>query len=141
MTSIPAPMQQQSQVLQIIIKKGDKGFGFTITDSSQGQRIKQILDESRCRDFQVIIKLTIYGLFSLTQMTKYVKLFLLELRLFLLFVWSVNYNIYKEQSQNQFSKIKIFGFGDVEYFINFNRRVIFYLKSMETMFRACHIIM
>nr|XP_039270672.1 membrane-associated guanylate kinase, WW and PDZ domain-containing protein 2-like [Styela clava] len=41
-----------SQVIQIILKKGDRGFGFTVTDSPQGQRVKQILDEERCQSIR-----------------------------------------------------------------------------------------
>jgi hypothetical protein len=34
--------------LQIIITKGPRGFGFTITDSPQGQRVKSILYPDQC---------------------------------------------------------------------------------------------
>ena len=34
------------------VVKGSTGFGFTIADSSQGQRIKQIMDASRCHDLE-----------------------------------------------------------------------------------------
>ena len=33
------------------IRKGDHGFGFTIADSTSGQRIKAIVDRQRCRGF------------------------------------------------------------------------------------------
>ena len=32
--------------------KGANGFGFTIADSNQGQRIKQIMDAGRCQDLK-----------------------------------------------------------------------------------------
>uniref|UniRef100_A0A8C4Q2M7 PDZ domain-containing protein n=1 Tax=Eptatretus burgeri TaxID=7764 RepID=A0A8C4Q2M7_EPTBU len=37
------------EVLSIRIVKGTLGFGFTITDTLSGQRVKQILDGPRCR--------------------------------------------------------------------------------------------
>lgn len=40
------------QTLNVHVVKGPMGFGFTIADSSQGQRIKQIMDASRCQDLQ-----------------------------------------------------------------------------------------
>ncbi|XP_076824351.1 membrane-associated guanylate kinase, WW and PDZ domain-containing protein 3-like isoform X2 [Clavelina lepadiformis] len=43
--NLPAPL-----VMQVIIEKGDQGFGFTIADSPQGQRVKQILDAPRCHE-------------------------------------------------------------------------------------------
>nr|CAB3263597.1 membrane-associated guanylate kinase, WW and PDZ domain-containing protein 2 [Phallusia mammillata] len=45
MGSLPAPL-----VMQVIIEKGDHGFGFTISDSPQGQRVKQVLDAERCHE-------------------------------------------------------------------------------------------
>eukprot|EP00794_Sanderia_malayensis_P006133 gene6133-6841_t len=37
---------------RISIVRGPKGFGFTIADSSHGQRIKEIIDKPRCRGLQ-----------------------------------------------------------------------------------------
>lgn len=34
--------------MEIIITKGPKGFGFTVTDSPQGQRVKSILYPDQC---------------------------------------------------------------------------------------------
>ena len=48
MGTLPSPI-----VVQIIVHKGDEGFGFTIADSPRGQKVKQILDGSRCRDLIV----------------------------------------------------------------------------------------
>uniref|UniRef100_H2ZDG6 Membrane associated guanylate kinase, WW and PDZ domain containing 3b n=1 Tax=Ciona savignyi TaxID=51511 RepID=H2ZDG6_CIOSA len=45
MGTLPAPL-----VMQVIIQKGDQGFGFTISDSPQGQRVKQVLDAQRCHE-------------------------------------------------------------------------------------------
>lgn len=36
--------------LTVEIVKGNTGFGFTIADSPNGQKVKKILDESRCQD-------------------------------------------------------------------------------------------
>uniref|UniRef100_H2ZDG5 PDZ domain-containing protein n=1 Tax=Ciona savignyi TaxID=51511 RepID=H2ZDG5_CIOSA len=43
-------MFHQPTVMQVIIQKGDQGFGFTISDSPQGQRVKQVLDAQRCHE-------------------------------------------------------------------------------------------
>ena len=51
MGALPAPV-----VLQIIVEKGAEGFGFTIADSPKGQRVKQILDGTRCQDLVVRIR-------------------------------------------------------------------------------------
>ena len=48
MGALPAPV-----VLQIIVEKGNEGFGFTIADSPKGQRVKQILDGNRCHELMV----------------------------------------------------------------------------------------
>nr|XP_040234287.2 membrane-associated guanylate kinase, WW and PDZ domain-containing protein 1 [Anopheles coluzzii] len=40
------------EVLHINIVKSDNGFGFTITDSSYGQRVKKILDRQCCKNLQ-----------------------------------------------------------------------------------------
>uniref|UniRef100_H2Y275 Uncharacterized protein n=1 Tax=Ciona intestinalis TaxID=7719 RepID=H2Y275_CIOIN len=45
MGALPAPL-----VMQVIIKKGEQGFGFTISDSPQGQRVKQVLEAQRCHE-------------------------------------------------------------------------------------------
>lgn len=47
----PAPLQYGSRLqdqMEILITKGPKGFGFTITDSPQGQRVKSILYPDQC---------------------------------------------------------------------------------------------
>lgn len=36
--------------LTVEIVKGNSGFGFTIADSANGQKVKKILDETRCQD-------------------------------------------------------------------------------------------
>lgn len=36
--------------LTVEIVKGNTGFGFTIADSANGQKVKKILDETRCED-------------------------------------------------------------------------------------------
>ena len=48
----PATSHQtrNSETSQIAICKSSKGFGFTITDSPQGQRIKSILYPDQCRN-------------------------------------------------------------------------------------------
>lgn len=38
------------EILTIPIVKGPMGFGFTIADSPYGQRVKQILDQGRCKN-------------------------------------------------------------------------------------------
>lgn len=38
------------EIFTIPIVKGPMGFGFTIADSPYGQRVKQILDQSRCKN-------------------------------------------------------------------------------------------
>ncbi|XP_078487126.1 membrane-associated guanylate kinase, WW and PDZ domain-containing protein 3 isoform X2 [Ciona intestinalis] len=45
MGALPAPL-----VMQVIIQKGEQGFGFTISDSPQGQRVKQVLEAQRCHE-------------------------------------------------------------------------------------------
>ncbi|XP_053677813.1 membrane-associated guanylate kinase, WW and PDZ domain-containing protein 1 [Anopheles nili] len=40
------------EILHINIVKSDNGFGFTITDSSYGQRVKKILDRQCCKNLQ-----------------------------------------------------------------------------------------
>ncbi|KFB53859.1 hypothetical protein ZHAS_00022299 [Anopheles sinensis] len=40
------------ELLHINIVKSDNGFGFTITDSSYGQRVKKILDRQCCKNLQ-----------------------------------------------------------------------------------------
>ncbi len=44
------PTKVPLETLNVHVVKGSNGFGFTIGDSSQGQRIKQIMDASRCQD-------------------------------------------------------------------------------------------
>lgn len=40
------------EILTIDIVRGDMGFGFTIADSTYGQKVKQILDRPRCKNMQ-----------------------------------------------------------------------------------------
>jgi hypothetical protein len=46
------PPKVPVETLSVHVVKGSNGFGFTIADSNQGQRIKQIMDASRCQDLQ-----------------------------------------------------------------------------------------
>ncbi|XP_049538905.1 membrane-associated guanylate kinase, WW and PDZ domain-containing protein 2 [Anopheles darlingi] len=43
---------EMPELLHINIVKSDNGFGFTITDSSYGQRVKKILDRQCCKNLQ-----------------------------------------------------------------------------------------
>lgn len=43
-------IHERPEILTISIVKGPVGFGFTIADSPYGQRVKQILDQSRCKN-------------------------------------------------------------------------------------------
>ncbi|XP_055372622.1 membrane-associated guanylate kinase, WW and PDZ domain-containing protein 1 isoform X2 [Condylostylus longicornis] len=45
-------MSRKSEILQIPINKGVMGFGFTITDSAYGQKVKKILDRNCCKNLQ-----------------------------------------------------------------------------------------
>ncbi|CAF0897376.1 unnamed protein product [Didymodactylos carnosus] len=40
--------EQDQQLYQLSIRKGEKGFGFTVADSLNGQRVKTIVDKQRC---------------------------------------------------------------------------------------------
>lgn len=40
------------ELLSVNIVKGSMGFGFTIADSAYGQKVKQIMDKSRCQTLQ-----------------------------------------------------------------------------------------
>ena len=42
------PSSAKPEMLSVNITKGNMGFGFTIADSAYGQKVKQILDKSRC---------------------------------------------------------------------------------------------
>lgn len=44
--------QTTPEILTIDIVRGDMGFGFTIADSTYGQKVKQILDRPRCKNLQ-----------------------------------------------------------------------------------------
>uniref|UniRef100_A0A182REL6 Membrane-associated guanylate kinase, WW and PDZ domain-containing protein n=1 Tax=Anopheles funestus TaxID=62324 RepID=A0A182REL6_ANOFN len=46
------PYDLVPEILHINIVKSDNGFGFTITDSSYGQRVKKILDRQCCKNLQ-----------------------------------------------------------------------------------------
>lgn len=50
MGALPTPV-----VVQVIVEKGRNGFGFTFSDTPQGQRVKQILDRSCCRELMVCL--------------------------------------------------------------------------------------
>ena len=43
------PSATRPEVLRVNIAKGAMGFGFTIADSTYGQRVRQILDSDRCK--------------------------------------------------------------------------------------------
>lgn len=43
-------INSRPEILTIPIIKGPMGFGFTIADSPYGQRVKQILDQARCKN-------------------------------------------------------------------------------------------
>lgn len=45
----PIPMEKP-EILNILIVKGAIGFGFTIADSANGQRVKKILDRNCCKN-------------------------------------------------------------------------------------------
>ena len=40
------------QTISFKIIKGDKGFGFTVADSPQGQQVKQVVESERCGGLQ-----------------------------------------------------------------------------------------
>ncbi len=42
--------ENHSRIYIIKIRKGDNGFGFTVADSSFGQRVKAIFDRQRCQN-------------------------------------------------------------------------------------------
>ena len=42
----------KAEFITVHIVKGPMGFGFTIADSTPGQKVKQILDRSRCGNLQ-----------------------------------------------------------------------------------------
>lgn len=44
------PNMSKPEYLTIPIVKGNMGFGFTIADSAYGQKVKKILDRSRCKN-------------------------------------------------------------------------------------------
>ncbi|XP_053377316.1 membrane-associated guanylate kinase, WW and PDZ domain-containing protein 2-like isoform X5 [Mercenaria mercenaria] len=44
--------QTTPEILTMDIVRGDMGFGFTIADSTYGQKVKQILDRPRCKNLQ-----------------------------------------------------------------------------------------
>lgn len=45
-------LQTPMDIIEMYIVKGNSGFGFTIADSPYGQKVKKILDRSRCRVLQ-----------------------------------------------------------------------------------------
>ncbi|XP_014296069.1 membrane-associated guanylate kinase, WW and PDZ domain-containing protein 1 [Microplitis demolitor] len=47
-----SPPPSKSEFLSIPVVKGAMGFGFTIADSSHGQKVKKILDRNRCKNLQ-----------------------------------------------------------------------------------------
>ncbi len=47
--SHPLPDSSRPELLSVNIVKGSMGFGFTIADSAYGQKVKHIMDRSRCQ--------------------------------------------------------------------------------------------
>lgn len=49
--TLASSIATQPELITVHIEKGDKGFGFTISDSltGEGQKVKQIVDYPRCR--------------------------------------------------------------------------------------------
>ncbi|EDV25800.1 uncharacterized protein TRIADDRAFT_24598, partial [Trichoplax adhaerens] len=47
-----SPHQQSPEIITSNIAKGTMGFGFTIADSTFGQRIRSIMDNQRCRQLR-----------------------------------------------------------------------------------------
>ncbi|XP_066588814.1 membrane-associated guanylate kinase, WW and PDZ domain-containing protein 1-like isoform X2 [Prorops nasuta] len=45
-----SPLSSKPEFLSIAIVKGAMGFGFTIADSANGQKVKKILDRQRCKN-------------------------------------------------------------------------------------------
>ena len=39
--------QEHTSTISFKIKKGDKGFGFTVADSTDGQQVKQVVESDR----------------------------------------------------------------------------------------------
>ncbi|KAK2704383.1 membrane-associated guanylate kinase, WW and PDZ domain-containing protein 1-like isoform X2 [Artemia franciscana] len=50
--NLSAGSLQPIEYLTVRINKGDLGFGFTIADSANGQKVKKILDRPRCKNLQ-----------------------------------------------------------------------------------------
>ena len=50
LVSLSISSSRPPEVFTIPIVKGPMGFGFTIADSPYGQRVKQILDQARCKN-------------------------------------------------------------------------------------------
>ncbi|ESP04594.1 hypothetical protein LOTGIDRAFT_136033 [Lottia gigantea] len=48
----PDLIMSKAEMLVVDIVRGKSGFGFTIADSPFGQRVKQIIDEPRCKNLQ-----------------------------------------------------------------------------------------
>ena len=83
------------QTISYKIVKGDKGFGFTVADSSAGQQVKQVVESDRCGGLQsddlivaingndvstltheqLVIKLKGLGLKSWTEMVGFEKVY------------------------------------------------------------------
>merc|ERR1711937_61340 len=45
-------LTQSHQTISCKIRKGDRGFGFTVADSEAGQFVKQVVEQERCIGLQ-----------------------------------------------------------------------------------------
>ena len=52
LSSVPAEEGRKVELLQATITKGQYGFGFTVAETTQGQKIKQIMDQVRCHQLK-----------------------------------------------------------------------------------------
>jgi len=44
---LPLTGNNHEQTISYKIKKGEKGFGFTVADSNEGQQVKQVVESER----------------------------------------------------------------------------------------------
>ena len=44
---LPLSGPNHDQTISFKIKKGEKGFGFTVADSTEGQQVKQVVESDR----------------------------------------------------------------------------------------------
>jgi len=49
---LPLTGNNHEQTISYKIKKGEKGFGFTVADSNEGQQVKQVVESERCAGLQ-----------------------------------------------------------------------------------------